>query len=191
MFISVCNRFLLVVVVAFFALAPPARSMEKIDPAAAPIDISDRLENAEIDLADQAVLLPLAFNGALPGMVTTLPGDFCDRCVVNPEAQVDEYLVPDPNYVMGYCSGRDGCSVWAPHDGQYLNHRQGIQRMNRNSKNYLIVSNSTLFPVWAGFEVIEIGSKSGTAHELYKNLPQPGDCPPCSDRIIRYEQRKC
>jgi hypothetical protein len=44
--------------------------------------------------------------------------------------------------------------------------------------------------VWAGFEVIEIGSKSGTAHELYQTLNTPGQCPLCSDRIIRYENKK-
>ncbi len=67
-------------------------------------------------------------NGSLPGMVATQGGDFCDRCVVNPENQVDDYLVTSPNYVMGYRSGKNDCSVWAPYDGYYLNHRQGIQR---------------------------------------------------------------
>jgi hypothetical protein len=128
-------------------------------------------------------------DGSLPGMVATAPGDFCDRCVMDPESQVDDYLVTSPNYVMGYRSGKNDCSVWAPYDGQYLNHRQGIQRMNRNGMNYIIVSNSTHSPVWAGFEVIQIGSKSGTSHELYQTLPQPGECPLCSDRIIRYEKK--
>lgn len=131
---------------------------------------------------------PPALNGAFPARVATAPDDYCDRCAMNPPEQVAKDLVTSPDYVMGYLSGKALAGVSAPFygNGSALEHRQGIQRVFRNGKNYLIVSNRTFPVIGAGFETVALGSNPEEPFELHRTLPQPGACAPATDRIVRY-----
>jgi hypothetical protein len=120
------------------------------------------------------------------GWVTSDATDpFANRCAVDPIGDLSSRLSVDPPYVLAYSSGRSGCGVWAPTTGDGLEHRQGIQRLNLGGKNYFLVSSSVAAGSFAGFEVVELGSRSSTRAALGQNVI-PGGSPPCLDHVVSY-----
>ena len=94
---------------------------------------------------------------------------YANRCVADPVASL-RALRADPSYVMGYRSGSDEASVWAPTTGNGLEHRQGIQRINRAGKNYFAVSTSTTPGTSAGLELISLGSRGAVLGAMGGNV---------------------
>ena len=148
-----------------------------------------------------------------PGFSTTSNVfGYANRCAVDPVGDVASGLHIDPNYILAYRSGMtvdddgpdDECdedtscggSVPGPYieGAPSLYHRQSIQRVRRNSKNYLFVSHSVRpasDTCWdPGFEVIEIG---GAGHGTgYFNLGSGTGVTPtspalCADHIVKYQ----
>ncbi|MEJ2219111.1 MAG: hypothetical protein P8099_21200, partial [Gemmatimonadota bacterium] len=66
-------------------------------------------------------------------------------------------------------------------------HRQGIQRLFRNGRNYLTVSNSTRRNNAPGFEVVRI-AHSATAEALGSGGMTPRRLPPQGDEVVAYSR---
>lgn len=155
--------------------------------AAEPADERDELVTGRdqgsaeaVSVSRQAVQTPVR------GWVTSDATDLsANRCAVDPTGDLSSRLSVDPPYVLAYSSGRTGCGVWAPTTGDGLTHHQGIQRMNMGGKNYFLVTSSAAAGTFAGFEVVELGSRSSTRAALGQNV-SPGGTPPCADRVVRY-----
>lgn len=109
---------------------------------------------------------------------------YANRCVVDPVGSLRS-LQADPAYVMGYRSGADSDSVWAPTTGNGLTHRQGIQRINRAGRNFLAVSSSTGAGWPAGLELISLNSRGDTLGAMGGNV-QPFQLSPAGDSIRAY-----
>lgn len=123
--------------------------------------------------------------GGVAGYVTTSASDpYANRCATNPVNDLGVLQV-DPPYVMAYRSGKSGCGVWAPTTSDVLVHRQGIQRLTRNNKNYFVVSNSVDSGNYPGIEIVELKSRGATAEKLGGNVT-PSSWPACSDHIVKY-----
>ncbi|WP_437598604.1 hypothetical protein WMF28_38250 [Sorangium sp. So ce590] len=148
----------------------------------APEDVIE-VERAE---AATAALFPAAISGTHPGYVVSAPTDEANRCALDPVYDIDVALALNPNYVVAYRSGKSACGVPAPtnHDGELI-HRQGIQRLHRDGKNYLLVSASTRDGVEAGFEVVEMGSRVGNA-ALGSGGVTPTTAPNCADHVVSH-----
>jgi len=149
-----------------------------------------------------------------PGYVTeSSVHALANRCAVNPEGDIASGLIIDPGYIMAYRSGYHsppdlcdpaqttetcGSSVPAPVYPESIEstdyHRQSIQRIRRNTKNYLLVSHSVQadhLTCWdAGFEVIEMGVAAHGSGSL--NLGSGGVTPTsaalCADHIVKYQE---
>jgi len=142
-------------------------------------------EEDEIGSVQQAI----DFSGTLPGYVTTSSTDsFANRCAVNPVQDVEFDLDVDPAYILAYRSGKSSCGVAATYfvgaPADY--HRQSIQRINRNSTNYLLVSHSVTRGNYPGVEVIELGARTGTRYDLGAAGVTPSTWPNCEDHIAKY-----
>lgn len=109
---------------------------------------------------------------------------FANRCVADPVGSL-RTLTPDPSYVMGYRSGSDEASVWAPTTGTGMEHRQGIQRLNRNGVNYFAVSMSTQPGTAAGLEITSMGSRGPTLYAMGGNTA-PFQLAPANDSVRAY-----
>ena len=119
------------------------------------------------------------------GWVTDSTTDpYVNRCATNPTTSISS-LPTNPNYVMAYRSGADSCSSYAPTTGNGMIHRQGIQRLTRGGQNYLLVTMSTNSGVHPGFEVIRLGSRTGTTGLLGGNVT-PLQYPACADAVTQY-----
>lgn len=119
------------------------------------------------------------------GWVTSSTTDpYVNRCAIDPVSSIST-LPTNPNYVMAYRSGADSCSSYAPTSGNGMIHRQGIQRLTRGGQNYLLVTMSTNSGVHPGFEVIRLGSRTGTTGLLGGNVT-PLQYPSCADAVTRY-----
>ena len=139
-----------------------------------------------------------------------------NRCAEDPIGDIASGLITDPNYIMAYrsgkhsdyesCEGTIACSgggggggsvaahyyrEWQESDDY---HRQSIQRIHRNSTNYLLVSHSvepyTETCWYPGFDVVEIG---GAGHSTgFGNLGSGGVTPTspalCGDHIVKYQE---
>jgi len=133
-------------------------------------------------------------SGNYPGYVAYNTTDTVNRCAGNPVSDTSN-LRKDPSWILAYKSGKSSCGVAAPteHNGNRpmngdMIHRQGIQRMVRNGKNYLLVSNSVKKnQAYAGFEVVELGTQGGTGYTLYSGGATPSSSPSCNDRIVGYK----
>ncbi|TXH77460.1 MAG: hypothetical protein E6Q88_01020 [Lysobacteraceae bacterium] len=120
------------------------------------------------------------------GWVTTSTTDaYVNRCAVDPVNSIST-LPTNPTYVMAYRSGSDTCSNFAPTTGNGMVHRQGIQRLTIGGQNYLLVTMSTNNGVRPGFEVIRLGSRTGTTGLLGGNVI-PHQYPSCADAVARYQ----
>ncbi len=120
------------------------------------------------------------------GWVTDSTTDpYVNRCAIDPVSSIST-LPTNPNYVMAYRSGSDSCSSFAPTTGNGMIHRQGIQRLTRGGLNYLLVTMSTNNGTHPGFEVIRLGSRSGTTGLLGGNVT-PLQYPSCADAVTRYQ----
>ena len=135
-----------------------------------------------------------------PGFVTTQNANaLANRCAVDPIGDVTSGFTVDPSYIMAYRSGKSTVcagSVSAPYivgsPSDY--HRQSIQRIRRNTQNYLLVTQSVPPPSetswYPGFEVIEIG---GSGHGTgFLDLGSAGVTPTsyslCADHIVKYQE---
>lgn len=140
----------------------------------------------------------LALSSSEPGYVTTSNTHaFANRCAVDPIGDVSSGFTVDPTYIMAYRSGKStACagSVSAPYivgsPSDY--HRQSIQRIRRNTQNYLFVTQSVPPPSetswYPGFEVIAVG---GAGHGTgFLDLGSAGVTPTsyslCGDHIVNY-----
>lgn len=122
---------------------------------------------------------------AYSGWITTSTADpYANRCAVDPVSSITT-LPNNPPYVMAYRSGSDACSVFAPTTDNGMIHRQGIQRLTRGGQNYLLVTMSTKNGMRPGFEVITLGSRTGTTGLLGGNVT-PFQYPACADAVSRY-----
>jgi hypothetical protein len=120
------------------------------------------------------------------GWVTDSTTDpYVNRCAIDPVSSIST-LPTNPNYVMAYRSGSDSCSSFAPTTGNGMIHRQGIQRLTRGGLNYLLVTMSTNNGTHPGFEVIRLGSRTGTTGLLGGNVT-PLQYPSCADAVTRYQ----
>lgn len=104
-----------------------------------------------------------------------------NRCATSPTEQFLTGLPFDPGYVGAYRSG-----TLAPALGSGLVHHQSIQRILRNGKNYLIVSDSTEYGTPAGLEIVELASTGSRSEALGPNVEIPSFYPPSSDRVVAY-----
>jgi hypothetical protein len=109
---------------------------------------------------------------------------FANRCAADPVGSL-RALHADPAYVMGYRSGSDEASVWAPTTASGMEHRQGIQRINRAGQNYFAVSMSTVPGTAAGLEISSLGSRGPTPFALGGNTT-PFQLAPASDSVRAY-----
>lgn len=107
--------------------------------------------------------------------------DSANRCATNPTEQFLTGIPFNPKYVNAYRSGAS-----APVLGAGLVHHQSIQRIWRNGKNYLIVSDSTEYETPAGLEIVEIASAGSTQEALGPNVEVPSFYPHSSDRGVAY-----
>src|SRR5262245_57762877 len=130
-----------------------------------------------------------ALTSAVQGYVTTASDDpYVNRCAVDPAGDLDR-LADDPAYVMAYSSGRSGCGVDAPSpaDGS-LRHHQGIQRLHRAGRDYLLVTDSVHagHGFGPGFELVEMGSRTSGGFALGSGGVTTTAPPSCNDRVVRY-----
>jgi hypothetical protein len=109
---------------------------------------------------------------------------FANRCAANPVGSLVS-LQGDPAYVLGYRSGSDPASAWAPTTATGMEHRQGIQRLNRNGQNYFAVSMSTQPGTSAGLEITAMGSRGSTLFALGGNIA-PFQLAPANDAVRAY-----
>jgi hypothetical protein len=109
---------------------------------------------------------------------------FANRCAADPVGNL-RALTADPAYVMGYRSGSDEASAWAPTTATGMEHRQGIQRLNRGGLNYFAVSMSTQPGTAAGLEMSSLGSRGPTLYALGGNVV-PFQLAPSSDSVRAY-----
>jgi hypothetical protein len=109
---------------------------------------------------------------------------FANRCAADPVGSL-RTLQADPGYVMGYRSGSDSASAWAPTTGSGMEHRQGIQRLNRNGQNYFAVSMSTQPGTPAGLEITALGSRGPTLFAMGGNI-LPFQLAPEGDAVRAY-----
>lgn len=138
--------------------------------------------------ATVAVTAPQALDGNFPGYVTTSSTNgLANRCAVNPVQDVSTDLDVDPSYIVAYRSGKSTCGVPAIYFvGTPGSHRQSIQRINRNSMNYLLVSHSVDRGTYPGVEVIEMGAHGSTRYDIGNAGVTPTTWPSCADRIVKY-----
>lgn len=152
------------------------------------------------DWEDDVGQSQLALSSSEPGYVTTSNAyALANRCAVDPIGDVNSGFTVDPSYIMAYRSGKStACagSVSAPYivgsPSDY--HRQSIQRIRRNTQNYLFVTQSVPPPSetswYPGFEVIEVG---GAGHGTgFLDLGSAGVTPTsyslCGDHIVKYQE---
>lgn len=146
----------------------------------------------------------LTLNGATPGYVTTSStDDEANRCAEEPEEDFDNDLIADPDYIVTYNSGVitecGNMTDIAPYiDDEFeegeLYHRQSIQRIYRDSENYLVVSQSVQDPPYAwraGFEVVRMNAHDGPYDLGSAGVTPTSDfpgAPKCGDHIVNYFQ---
>ncbi|HEU4533949.1 MAG TPA: hypothetical protein VFS00_07525, partial [Polyangiaceae bacterium] len=122
---------------------------------------------------------------AYAAWVTTSTTDpYVNRCANDPEGSVRN-LGTNPGYVMGYRSGSDACSAYAPTTGDGLVHRQGIQRLTLGGANYFLVTTSVGGGADPGFEVVRLGTRGATTAALGKNV-EPKQLSACGDAVVGY-----
>lgn len=126
-----------------------------------------------------------AASGYLQPQVTSYSADpYVNRCALNPPDDVGK-LRQDPAYIQAYHSGSWWNSAWAPTTGRGLTHRQGIQRLLLNGRNYFVVSNSTESGTVPGIEVVAIESRDGYSAALGATAT-PSSRPATYDHVVRY-----
>lgn len=115
-----------------------------------------------------------------------------NRCAVDPIGDLNGAIDPDPSYFMAYRSGADACSLRSPvHIYDELDHRQSIQRLFANNRNYLLVTgsmNPTGFShgFTAGFDIVEMGSRGANACQLGSGGVNGSHGANCTDRVVAF-----
>lgn len=140
--------------------------------------------------------MSVTFSGIEPGYVELAFADpEANRCAVDPVGDISTAIDHDPGYILAYRSGKDASclgSVFAPWwlGAPSLYHRQGIQRIHRDSKNYLLVTHSVPAvedTIWdPGFEVVELGAHGTIRRNLGSGGATPTTQAPCANHIVKY-----
>ena len=149
------------------------------------------------DLDDEVGHSQLAISSTEPGYVTTDWNDpLANHCAVDPTWDILTGLDSDPSYIQAYRSGKtiEFCNgdVYAPYwvGAPDAYHRQGIQRINRNSTNYFFVTHSVPPPedtAWyPGFEVVEMGAHGVGRFAMGSGGATPTTQAPCPNHIVKY-----